>query len=347
MGRRGSGGRGVAGERRLDLDRARGLGILLVVFGHLMGRGRPEGMDWYAAAFVAVYTFHMPFFMYLSGSTAWLSGQATAAPAAWPRHIARRAQRLLAPFVLMGLVIVAGKYFASKVMHVDGVPPGLAEGLVDAFWTTAESPVIMIWYLWVLFFVASAAPVLLRVPGVPGRLRVVPALVAGLVLFVVGLPPIAYLDRLAAHAVFFAVGLAVAQAGPRALAAIDRHWPAALALLGLGIAATLAGWLDRRWALLVCGLPALPGLHGLVRAVGDGAAAGPLAWLGRYSMVIYLFNTIAIGLAKAALIMAGLAWTAAGATLASPLLMLAGVLAPVLGKRLVLRRMPAIDRMTD
>lgn len=312
-----------------------------------MGRGRPEGMAWYAAAFVAIYTFHMPFFMYLSGSTAWISGQATAPPAAWPRQIARRAQRLLVPFVLMGLVIVIGKYFASKVMHVDGVPPGLAEGLQDAFWTTAESPVIMIWYLWVLFFVATAAPLLLRLPGVPERWRVAPALAVGLVLFVTLLPAIAYLDRLAAHAVFFAAGLAVAQAGPRALASIDRWWPVGLALLGAGIAATLLGVLERRWALLPCGLASLPALHGLVRAIG-GSRIGPrLLWLGRYSMVIYLFNTIAIGLAKAALIKAGLAWTATGATLATPILMLAGVGAPVLGKWLVLRHIPPLDRITD
>ncbi|MCC7281071.1 MAG: acyltransferase, partial [Acetobacteraceae bacterium] len=301
------------GARRLDLDRARGFAILLVVFGHLMGRARPDGMDWYEAAFVGLYSFHMPFFMYLSGYTAQLSGMAGLAPAAWPRLVGRRAQRLLLPFVLMGFVIVFGKYLAAAVMHVDAPPSGLAEGLYDAFWNTAESPVIMIWYLWVLFFVSLGALVLLNLPGLGGRLGQGSLLAVGLLLFAIGLPPVMYLNKLADHAVFFAIGMLVAAFGERAMAATDRLWPAALALLLALAAATVAGWIDRRDALLVCGLAAVPALHGLVRRLDRGSSGTLLLFLGRYSMAIYLFNTIAIGLAKAALIRAGVVWSAAGA----------------------------------
>lgn len=333
--------------RRLDLDRARGLAILLVVFGHLMGRGRPDGMDWYEAAFIALYTFHMPFFMYLSGFTAQLSGMADAPVATWPRLALRRAQRLLVPFVLMGLVIVAGKYFASRVMHVDGVPQGLADGLFDAFWNTAESPVIMIWYLWVLFFVSLGVLPLLRVPVFSGSARYGPAIAVGLGLFAVGLPAVMYFNKLADHAVFFPIGMLAAALGPRAMAATDRTWPAAMALLAALVSATVAGLIDRRDALLVCGLVAIPALHGLVRRLDRGAIGDGLLGLGRYSMAIYLFNTIAIGLTKAALVRAGVAWTPAGATAAVPVLMLAGVLAPILVKTLILRRIPVLDRLTD
>lgn len=335
------------GERRLDLDRARGFAILLVVFGHLMGRGRPEGMDWYAVAFVALYTFHMPFFMYLSGFTARLSGMAEAPPSSWPRLAARRAERLLLPFVLMGLVIVLGKYFASKVMHVDAVPQGVLDGLFDAFWNTAESPVIMIWYLWVLFFVSLGALPLLRLPGLGPLARYLPPLAVGLVLFAIGLPEVMYFNKLADHAVFFAVGLLVAFLGAPAMRLVDRVWLPALLLLVLLAGATAAGLIDRRLALLVCGTVAIPALHGLVRRFERGLVADALLFLGRYSMAIYLFNTIAIGLAKAMLIKAGVAWTPMGATLAVPVLMVAGVLAPIAGKVLVLRRVRALDRLTD
>ena len=340
-------GNRAEGGRRHDLDRARGFAILLVVFGHLMGRGRPEGMDWYEAAFVGLYSFHMPFFMYLSGYTAELSGMARAPLAAWPRLALSRAQRLLVPFVLMGLVIVFGKYFASKVMHVDAAPESLAAGLLGAFWNTADSPVIMIWYLWVLFFVSLGALPLLRVPGLSGTTRYLPPLGIGLLLFATGLPMIMYFNKLADHAVFFAVGLLVAHCGTRAMAEFDRIWPVSLCLLLVLATATVAGAIGRRDALLACGLAAIPALHGLVRAIDRGRLAEALLFLGRYSMAIYLFNTIAIGLAKAALVRAGLAWTSAGATAAVPLLMLAGVLGPILAKRLVLRRIPVLDRITD
>jgi peptidoglycan/LPS O-acetylase OafA/YrhL len=335
------------GERRLDLDRARGFAILLVVFGHLMGRGRPEGMDWYAAAFVALYSFHMPFFMYLSGFTAQLSGLAAAPLSAWPRLAVRRAERLLLPFVLMGLVIVLGKYFASKVMHVDAVPQGVLDGLYDAFWNTSESPVIMIWYLWVLFFVSLGALPLLRLPGLAGLARYLPPLALGLALFATGLPEVMYFNKLADHAVFFAVGLLIAFLGATAMRLVDRLWLPALLLLILLAGATAAGFIDRRLALLVCGVMAIPALHGLVRRFERGLVADALLFLGRYSMAIYLFNTIAIGLAKAVLIKAGVAWTPTGATLAVPVLMAAGVLAPIAGKVLVLRRVKMLDRLTD
>ena len=35
---------------RTDIDRAKGLAILLVVFGHLMARGYPAGNAWYDQA---------------------------------------------------------------------------------------------------------------------------------------------------------------------------------------------------------------------------------------------------------------------------------------------------------
>lgn len=333
--------------RRLDLDRARGLAIVLVVFGHLMGRGQPEGMDWYQAAFVGLYSFHMPFFMYLSGVSAVLAGLPGAPVRRWPEIARRRAVRLLAPFVLMGVLIVAGKVFAVHVMHVDAAPEGLAGGLRDAFWHTANSPVIMIWYLWVLFFTSLGALPLLHVPGFAGPWRAAPLLGVGLLLFLTGLPEVMYLNKLADHALFFALGVLLGLLGAPAWAAIDRRWPLALLLLAILTAATVVGAIDRRWALLVCGLPSLVALHGLVRRLESGAIGQGLLFLGRYSMAIYLFNTIFIGLAKAGLLKLGVIWTAGAATLAVPLLLAAGVAGPILFKLLVLRRLKLLDRLSD
>ena len=54
--------------RRLDLDRAKGIAILLVVLGHIVAREQPPGVEWYEPFRYAVYRFHMPFFLYLSGT---------------------------------------------------------------------------------------------------------------------------------------------------------------------------------------------------------------------------------------------------------------------------------------
>ena len=69
--------------------------------------------------------------------------------------------------------------------------------------------------------------------------------------------------------------------------------------------------------------------------------------LGGFSMAIYLFNTLAIGGAKAVLMKLGFGWTEAWFPLHAVAAMAAGVALPVLLKVLVLRRVPAVDRLTD
>src|SRR6478735_6063336 len=87
--------RRVERQRRLDIDRAKGLAILLVVAGHLVAHDSPDGITWYEPLRYLLYRFHMPFFLYLSGTVAVLSGVLTAPPTSWPRQALRRAERLL------------------------------------------------------------------------------------------------------------------------------------------------------------------------------------------------------------------------------------------------------------
>ncbi len=89
----------MAYRYRPDIDRAKGLAILLVVFGHLMSSGYPRGNAWYDTAKDIVYTFHMPFFIYLAGCTFFYGGNAENPKPDYPRFLSRRAQRLLVPGV--------------------------------------------------------------------------------------------------------------------------------------------------------------------------------------------------------------------------------------------------------
>lgn len=331
----------AAPARRLDLDRAKGIAILLVVFGHIVARESPPGVEWYEPLRYAVYRFHMPFFLYISGTVAVLSGLATAPTSAWPRLLRRRAERLLLPFFGLGLLILLAKLAAAQVLHVDNRPQGLLDGLQDLFWTTAESPAVTVWYLLVLFLSTLVALPLLRL-GVG---------TTGLVLLGVALqfadpPPIAYLDRFASHFLFFAAGAWVAARQDRALPLFERFqllwWP----LFGAAIGLALAGWLDERGALVACGLLCIPALHGMMRLPPVSTLRWPL-FLGRYAMAIYLFNTLSIGLAKALLIAAGIGWTARDFPVHAVALMIAGLALPIALKALVLRRIPWLDRLTD
>ncbi len=327
--------------RRLDLDRAKGIAILLVVLGHIAAREQPPGVEWYEPFRYAVYRFHMPFFLYLSGTVVVLTGLHRTAPAEWSRVLRGRAVRLLVPFFGLGLFILGAKLLAMQVVHVDNRPEGLWGGLRDLFWTTGQSPAATVWYLLVLFLSTALALPLLRLGvGTTGLVAV------GLALQMVDVPPVAYLDRLAKHFIFFAAGTWVAERQDRLLPVFEGLQPFWWAAFGMSIAAAVAGVIDARLAMLACGLLCIPALHGLTRLPPISAWNWPL-FLGRYAMAIYLFNTLAIGLAKAMLIAVGIGWTKQGFPVHAGVLTAAGVALPILLKALVLRRSPALDRLTD
>jgi peptidoglycan/LPS O-acetylase OafA/YrhL len=282
----------------------------------------------------------MPFFMYLSGYVTFLSGAARTPPGRWPGLLRRRAARLLVPFVLFGLVVLLGKLAVAGMIHVDNRPEDLSDGLLGLVWFTDRSPSLSVWYLFVLFVLVVATPLLLAANG--GRPWLLLGVAIGLHLLPV--PPILYADRVARFALFFVLGGLAADAGARWTAWMDRWWR----FLALPFAASLllfAAGLPQFWRMLAAGLLAMPVLHGLVRN-GPLARSSVLLIVGAYSFAIYLLNTIAIGVTKGVLLRFT-TWDGANFLWFAAVLMAAGVLGPILAKRLVFHRVPVLDRMTD
>jgi fucose 4-O-acetylase-like acetyltransferase len=323
-----------------SLDRAKGLAILLVVFGHIVARADPAGVDWYEPLRRAVYAFHMPFFLYLSGMAAAFSGAAFGPLAAWPRLVAGRARRLLVPFFGLGLAILAAKLAASRVMFVDNAPKNLSSGLDGLFWHTDRSPAHSIWYVFVLFVFSAAAPLLVRAGG----LRL--ALAAGVLVYCLPCPPLLYADELGRYFIFFTLGLA-AGAAPGWMMWLDRHWRRlGLGFLGLlGCIVAFGNFVSFPVTLLLTGALSMPVLHGLVRNLSE-TPARIFLYLGRYSFMIYLFNTLFIGLAKG-LLLRVTDWDGAHFLPFAIALAFAGTLGPVALKEAAFRRAPLLDRLTS
>ncbi|MCF3948226.1 acyltransferase [Acidiphilium sp. AL] len=328
--------------RRLDIDRAKGLAIMLVVFGHIVARQDPAHVHWYLPLRRAVYAFHMPFFFYLSGMVSWLAGHVRAQPAEWPPLAAARARRLLLPFVLMGTLIVIGKLLAARFMVVDNPPTGMISGLVDLVWNPAHSPAFALWYLFVLFALSLLAPALLW--AIRGRL--VPLLLAFAALEFVPLPWTLYLAVIARYGLFYAAGICAGSLGDAWTGWIDRRRPPLLALFCTGFVLIAADGAAIPFAarLLTLGIVAMPALHALVRFPGLSSDR-ILATIGRYSLMIYLFNTSFIGLAKGVLLRLA-SWNGEHFLGFACALMAAGLLGPILLKRTLFRAIPVLDRMT-
>jgi len=328
--------------RYRDIERAKGLAILFVVFGHIVARADPLRVAWYEPVRRAVYTFHMPFFLYLSGMVAVLSGAVQVSPEGWLHLIRARARRLLVPFFALGILIVFGKAFAEHFLFVDNQPASLAAGMLNLLWHTGNSPAISIWYLFVLFTLTVTAPVLVWLDD--GRLGLL--FIAFLIVYFMPFPQYLYLDHIGKYAVFFAIGAVAAAAGESWHHFVDRTWPYFLLLLSclLGIVGCYGAAWPEKLTLLPIGIISMPALHGLVRHKALPFAPVFL-WLGQNSFMIYLFNTICIGVAKG-LLFHVTSWDGGHFLPFAALLMASGSLGPILLKKTVIQRVKLIDRYT-
>jgi fucose 4-O-acetylase-like acetyltransferase len=327
--------------RLVDVDRAKGLAIVLVVFGHLVPHGTlPSGQEWYDVLWFAIYRFHMPFFMYLSGFVFFLVGSHRALEADYSAFLRNRAWRLLVPFFCFAAIIVGGKYVAASFMEVANRPDSLADGVYHVFFDTDESSARSIWYVFVLFVYCAVTPLLWRVL----RGQMTALLVISVAVFMLPLPDHLYLDRIGRYCVFFVLGGIVAQQRDTAMSLFATWFP--LALVAFASSFVLA----RRdvppdLSLLVVGALSIPVLHQFVRLPvlqNDSM----LLFLGQYAFVIYLLNTIFIGLAKG-LFVKVLPFQDGYFLLALVLLFAAGLAGPILLKRYALRYWPAADRLTS
>lgn len=330
-------------ERRVDLDLAKGLGILLVVLGHIVARQPPTGNGWYVALKDAIYLFHMPFFMYLSGYVTFLSGYTNVTWREWPGFATKRAYRLLLPFLIFGLLIIAGKLMLGHYMAVDNLPVSTWGAIVNLVWTTDTSPATSVWYIGVLFVFCVATPPLMKA----FRNRLWLLVLFSIALYATPVPHLVYFDRVAEFYVFFALGCLAASYHEAWLSSIDRlaaYWMGAFALTL--VVATAVGY--RHTDLLpffACGCLSIPALHALVRRLSQRGAR-LLAVLGHYSFVIYLLNTPFIGLTKG-LGLKLLPWDGVNFLLYAPVLTLAGIVGPIAVKEYLFKRIPALYRITS
>lgn len=274
-------------QARLEwVDVAKGVGIVLVVFGHAAGgliSARLLGADsvW-AGAYYFVYTFHMPLFFILAGLfvPARLAGDAGGfvrnawTRIAWPYWLWSTLQ-LLVIDALGGLV---------------NTPTALAPWrLVSLLW----QPASQFWFLLALLVMHLASRWLLPRWGVGGLLLA--ALAARVVVDGVELPLLP--EMLARFGVFYALGLAGGPLLRRMTTELPRSY-----LIGLAAAAAVV-WAVAAHAAHVGGmghwsLVALPAaLAGSIALIAMATLPGAVQarfWglLGRASMAIYLLHVL-------------------------------------------------------
>lgn len=319
------------------IDAAKGLAIALVVWGHVVARDMPVDARWYEVSKQVVYTFHMPFFMFLSGLLFFRSLNPVQDWRGVGAAVGRRFWRLMPAYFLFAAIVIVGKWLAQHFVHVDN-PVISWSGVIAVIFYPVDSPAAFLWYVHTLFLLSALSLVVMHAAG--GRL-------APLVMLAVGAQVVEFPDFLGFSRVsyfmpfFVAGGLAVTN-WLRYVDHIDRFGKFWVLVFGAALVCYAVGFP----ATLLAAASSVPALHFASRR-SAGTLRRLLVWLGGYSFAIYLMNTMAIGATKATLA-PFFAWRGVEFALVyAPVLMLAGLLLPVFAKRFFIPRLPWLDRITS
>ena len=107
----------MARVRLYDVDRARGLAIVLVVLGHLVAGTPPLENEWYVTMEKFIYRFHMPFFMYLSGFVMLYTYSGIANVSQYTNYVWSKFIRLAPGFLFFAMVILVGKLVYCEALQ--------------------------------------------------------------------------------------------------------------------------------------------------------------------------------------------------------------------------------------
>lgn len=320
--------------RQNDLDVARGMAIVLVVVGHLVAREMPAGNAWYGELKRLIYLFHMPLFMALAGMSFAIS---TPRFRSWQnvgQFSSQRVERLLTPYLFVGLLVLVGKLIAAHFLHVDNPPSGSLRDVWLLFAIPGESVAGFLWFAFVLIVYFAILPACFHAVG-----RYPAALLGiALVLSVFEWTSILMLDRVFEYLPFFALGM---------LAWATRRWWLHISLL---TACVWVGALALTLALSFV-LPVPKWFAGAISVPATLALAQHMSYvsprtfqlLGQSSLAIYLLNTIAIGVTKG-LLLKLLPWDGVNFFIYFPVLLCSGLAIPVAVRQLLPRLWPRSGR---
>jgi polysaccharide biosynthesis protein PslL len=331
--------------RHRYLDVAKGLGILLVVFGHnrIVGPEHPQ-------IFSLIFSFHMPLFIFVSGMT-------FRNDIALPELARRRWYTLLRPYFFT-LLLVSAAFFVVKY-RFDLQQLGLT--LMKLLYGTGRAlPWQWLWFLPLLFLINMAYAVTLRIlPDTPSaRALIMSAFLVGGVLFARALwqypTPLGPLVGLPFNADLLGIGVFYYWLGHEFG---QRHegWEQRLRTWAPVFIAAFAGlhWLSdvtmdlnyRRYdhiflvtAMALLGIACVLAISQLlVRHAGERVVQA-LEYVGSRTLVIFIFHVFlqAKALFVAVEILHLSYWPA------SVLAWIGGVVAPLLLGELVLRRLPVL-----
>ena len=327
----------VRPTRLSEVDTAKGMAIALVVFGHMIARDlKPRGNDWWLIFHEHLYSFHMAFFFFLSGYVFFLHP-----PSQWASRLRKTAARLVPAYLLFALIVFLAKVVAIRVLHVDRPIKQPIDEILLLVTRPTESFAQFLWFIVTLLMICTVVTVLRE--WITHHLSA--ALLAFFALHVLSVTnhvtTLLALHQLARYTIFFLL----AAACHRRLEA----WTSALSRAGwvfVGAFLVVLGALPYEWLPTVAGLLSLPALLAVAMRIDRWPPLrGPLQYLGRNTLTIYLMSSLAMGLVRG-IVLKVWGWDDWHFFVVAPLLLSSGLLLPIVVQRLIFARWAWTDRIT-
>jgi len=278
-------------ERNAELDYARAIAIVLVVFGHalrgLMGAGYVSEDGWAFTTDYLIYTFHMPLFLLISG--------ALFAPEKFVGLgglLGKLGVLVVWPYLLWSLVQGAAQVTMASSGAVNNADASWI-GLLQIGWV----PIGQFWFLYALFFAQILAFLAYK------RLPVWLTAVFAFFVFTYLGPRASEVPILVAYGCFyFALGMLARK--HEIMAKLPSSWSGALALLAAGLLVAIACYMTNIPAYMP--IPAAIMLSAatisVCKALAKGLAGSKAGWwmaiVGQCSMGIYVLHILVIGVVR-------------------------------------------------
>jgi fucose 4-O-acetylase-like acetyltransferase len=148
----------VVKERVSFIDKACGIAILLVVYGHIWF---PETIDmkWYFMSHKFIYKFHMPLFICLSGYLAFLStsNKSITSKTDYLKFQKKKLHKFLPAYLVASIGAILLDIFYKHLPRNE-----IIQSIYNMFFVPASGSAVFVWYLYVLFGFYLVTPFLVR-----------------------------------------------------------------------------------------------------------------------------------------------------------------------------------------
>ena len=327
-------------NRISELDAAKGIGIFLVSLGHIITGQAPLGNQWAITMRELVYTFHMPFFMFLSGFLMYYSYKKISSVKDYSKYSLKKFLRLFPAFLLFSLLIFFGKYFSEKFMHVDN-PVANLTSYFQVFITPQISFSGYLWYIYVLFVFYLLFPILLFVSKQKLWVWLPVSLFCSVCVYFIVITKNFTLNLVFEHFFVFTLGAVCSKYYNNFFSIIKKY-----ALLFIFIFSVIL-FFRAYYPIpkLVTGIISIPAIFGLITFPFIKKITHLDLW-GKYTFIIYLLNTLVIGLLKG-IIFKFTTWDFSNFFIVAPILLFGGLYIPIFIKKKILIHIPYLDKITN